>query len=338
MEEKNSNFIIKIVVALCLVVFFFGIYNGYNNEKREAEEQVPEKTIAQTFDEPYDDEELQAPETIDVEYFKNKKIELYKLVGKEMPENESEHFNNLIQIEELMEECYENLSEYATTTGVKVDGKTLKDILSEVASFNEKKIEQTDEYNGGAYIRAAISQENSLKNSFKRNGFNDVNVINELIGIIKDENTYYVKVLRKYDLFGILSLRIKVFDNYLENENYVNQDSIRPMRLTSLERELMDVFISDDPVSGEIVKECLDEVISYNSKREDIENGILVSVEGEDDGEKFYEFDVYEIEDLENIKSRIDKNQKYMLSRSSGGLNTEYGYMYSYKISIREVN
>ena len=95
--------------------------------------------------------------------------------------------------------------------------------------------------------------------------------------------------------------------------------------------------MSKGPVKGSVVRFCLNEVIKYNSMRDDTENAIRVNADISNDEIPLHQFETHKIEDLKRIRDLIEEDKVYNLLRNSGGMDTKYGYMYTYKIIIQEI-
>lgn len=345
-DNLRENIITYLIVLFMIIIVGFSVYSS-DKEKRDRENEKQNKINEYNrekeyydnlkIDKPTNFEMFESPEKVDILRYKNKSIEYYNLMNIEMSDNIINHYDALDKIQEILYNFYDEFRNYSNISTI--DGLSLKKILLKAKDCNEK-IYEIIGGNSGIYLYVGISKENTDIGNFQKGGFTDPNQINNLINIIINDLKYNFRIIRQYGMFGISDLNLFIYDNYKKNEDYTigyYTKFTEPAHLTQLDKSLFDILTtSNKHVTGSIIKICLDEVISYNSMRDDPENAILVDMDISNDNRKFHESNINKIDDIKQLKYLVEDNKSYYLSSDKMGTITKYGYMYTYKIMIKE--
>ena len=336
MKEHNPMLLAVIIVLIILIVgtFLKNTIETYtfSEFKEEAKTEAKEKAINKALE-----RELEAPSAIDVADYLKKAIKFYEGAGKKFTDEVDSEYVLLNDMEIDTEYRHKTLEVLNPNAGITAED--LKKLLLEVRSRNLYFQNKYGEEFGRYYLYVALSQNYCYnEEEFILRGSNSVDEISRLMSNLKDDMIYQVRIYRKYDKDGLLCYHVKIFDDYKYFEEDAEKRMYAPAQLSKLDRDLFDIYMSDEKVSGKTINSFLDEVIEYNSSRKDPENGIVINLNCEvNDDRSYHRNNMTDVEEIKMHKYFIDLVEEFKIRRQSVGMQTAYGYMYTYIVYIEQV-
>ena len=335
-NNKKNYLIFRVVVCAIILFLSYISISNYNSAmydiKIRPEQAKKEENDILKVKKPYNYSIDESPIDIDILWYKNKETEYNNIIEKEMPENVSKYYDSLLFVQDITGNYYSKYIDYSETSSI--NGTELKTVLEDAITSN-KKIDEIIGGNAGIYIRASISGTNVNTEDFQYNGSNAPDKINSLINQIKDSSKYYLRVIKKYGLFGITNIELIIYDDNKSNEEYIidilKSNEKKFEKITDLDRRVLDVLATSNvTVSGAVVKKYIEDIITIDSKYNSFITVDIIDNNGVINGaEKTY---------LSKYKNEVSDNSKYQISKlSSEGVNTKSGYMYTYHVEIKSL-
>lgn len=337
MKENNPHmFLVILVLIVVLLVLAFKDYSFPQKPIVHPDVDVTNQAKVNAINKALE-HEVEAPKSINVADYKEKAMEFYDGAGKVFPSKVGENYELLRDVENDIE--YMHTTVQVRNPNAETDAEQLKKLLIEVRDHNSYVRDKYEDDHGRYYLYVALSEHYcNSEQEFIERGTNSVDEISRLISELRDDRTYQVRIYRKYDKDGLLCYHIRIFDNYKYFEDDAERRMYAPAQLSKLDRDLFDIYMSDEKVSGKNIQNLLDEVIAYNESRSDPENGIIVNLNLEVDNDRSYHQNNMTSPKMIELQSYyVDQMEYFKVRRQSVGMQTAYGYMYTYVIYIEQV-